>query len=110
MSLRESLWPRDVSVESSNHTIGSLLAERAEKFDETTALVGTPHGTKNLRRLTYRELYDEARRVTAALIRMAAPGDSIAIWEADELPTTPTGKVQKFRLVEQIKQRLEIDA
>lgn len=28
---------------------------------------------------------------------------------ADELPTTPTGKVQKYRLVEQIKQRLEID-
>jgi acyl-CoA synthetase (AMP-forming)/AMP-acid ligase II len=29
---------------------------------------------------------------------------------ADELPTTATGKVQKFRLIERARQRLEADA
>ncbi|MFI6998242.1 class I adenylate-forming enzyme family protein [Nocardia sp. NPDC050175] len=34
----------------------------------------------------------------------------VVFLDADELPTTPTGKVQKFRLVAHIKQRLEQDA
>lgn len=80
MTLRESHWPLDISVALSDHTIGSLLADRAEKYGDTTALVGTPHGTMDRRRLTYRELHHEALRVASALIRMTAPGDFVAIW------------------------------
>ncbi len=78
--LTESLWPLDDRVALTDHTVASLLADRAEKLPDRTALVGTPHGASALRRLTYRELYDEARRVAAALIRITEPGDFVAIW------------------------------
>ncbi len=42
----------------------------------------------------------------ANLARFKVP-KHVVFLEAAELPTTPTGKVQKFRLVAQVKQRLE---
>lgn len=78
--LTESLWPRDDSVPLSEHTVGSLLAERAAEFGDRIALVGTAHGSTELRRPTYRELHAEALRVATALARLTEPGDFIALW------------------------------
>ncbi len=78
--LTESLWPLDDRIALIDHTVGSLLADRAEKVAGRTALVGTPHGTSDKRRLTYNELYNKARRVATALIRITEPGDFVAVW------------------------------
>ena len=60
-------------------TIGQALAERAARHPERLAVVGRSHdGTDQ--RLTYRELYDEALRTAGALLRLAAPGDFVALW------------------------------
>lgn len=74
--LVSSLWPRDESVPLVDHTIGSLLAERAVTHADATALAGVAHGGGAERRLTYGQLYTEARRVAAALLRLAEPGSS----------------------------------
>ncbi|MFI6998205.1 class I adenylate-forming enzyme family protein [Nocardia sp. NPDC050175] len=79
-NLTESYWARDDSVPLSDHTVGSLLAERAEHHGGTVALVGTPHGTTELHRYTYAQLYDEALRVASALAAITAPGDFVALW------------------------------
>jgi fatty-acyl-CoA synthase len=78
--LTTSLWPRDDSVPLVEHTVGSLLAERAGNSPDAPALVGTAHGTGDQLRLTYRELHHEARRVAAALLRVAEPGEFVALW------------------------------
>lgn len=78
--LSESYWAADDSVPLSGHTVGSLLADRAQNHSATVALVGTPHGGSGLRRLTYGELYDEARRVAAALTELTEPGEFVALW------------------------------
>ena len=79
-TLVESFWPADSSVALSEHTVGTLLAERADTHNARVALVGTPHGTTQLRRLTYGELYEEARRVASVLTELTEPGDFVAIW------------------------------
>ncbi|WP_405138663.1 class I adenylate-forming enzyme family protein [Nocardia sp. NBC_01388] len=79
-NLIESYWARDDSVPLSDHTVGSLLADRAAHHGDTIALVGTPHDTTEPRRFTYSELYDEALRVAAALTTMTDPGDFVALW------------------------------
>ncbi|MER5538901.1 class I adenylate-forming enzyme family protein [Streptomyces mirabilis] len=78
--LATSLWPGDDSVPLVDCTVGSLLAERAETHPDSPALVGTAHGTGEEIRLTLRQLHAEARRVTAALLRLAEPGESVALW------------------------------
>ncbi len=80
LPLRESFWPRDTSVPLIEHTVGSLLAERAVTHADSLALVGSAHGTGEERRLTYRELYAEARRVAAGLRLLAEPGEHVALW------------------------------
>ncbi|MFD5257361.1 class I adenylate-forming enzyme family protein [Streptomyces bobili] len=62
------------------YTVGSLLAERARTHGDALALVGTAHSTGEQRRLTYQELYTEARRVATALSRLAEPGEFVALW------------------------------
>lgn len=78
--LVSSLWPRDDSVPLVDHTVGSLLAERAVTHADATALAGVAHGGGAERRLTYGQLYTEARRVAAALLRLAEPGEFVALW------------------------------
>jgi fatty-acyl-CoA synthase len=80
LPLRESLWPRDTRVPLIEHTVGSLLAERARTHADSLALVGSAHGTGEERRLTYQELYDEARRVAAGLLQLVEPGGRVAMW------------------------------
>ncbi|WP_326830125.1 AMP-binding protein [Streptosporangium sp. NBC_01810] len=78
--LRESFWPRDSSVPLIEHTAGSLLAERARTHAGSLALVAGAHGTGEERRLGYEELYAEARRVAAGLLRLVEPGEHVALW------------------------------
>lgn len=78
--LRQSLWPRDESVPLVDHTVGSLLAKQARENPDALALVGVAHGTGESRRLTYSELYREAVWVAQALLRLAQPGDFVALW------------------------------
>jgi len=78
--LTTSLWSRDDSVPLVEYTVGSLLAERARTHGDALALVGIAHGTGEQRRLTYQDLYTEARRVATALLRLAEPGEFVALW------------------------------
>lgn len=78
--LTESYWPADNSAPLVDHTVGGLLAERAAQHADRTALVGNTHGSGLERRLSYTQLYEEARRVGAALLRLASPGDFVALW------------------------------
>jgi len=79
-NLTQSYWPLDDSAPLVEHTLGSLLRERAEQNPTATAIVGAAHGTGEQRRLTYRELHEEASRVAAALLELADPGDFVALW------------------------------
>lgn len=78
--LSEAYWPVDASVPLSDHTVGSLLTDRAETHPETTAVVGIPHGGGELRRLNYRELHRAALGVAAALTELTEPGEFVALW------------------------------
>lgn len=78
--LSESYWPEDESVDLVEHTVGSLLAERAAEGPDVLALVGAAHGSGDERRLTYAELHEEACRVARALLRRVRPGDYVALW------------------------------
>ena len=80
LPLKESFWPRDESVPLLDVTVGELLAERAQTHADAPALVGVVHGTEEWCRLSYRELYAEARQVAAGLLRLAEPGEYVAIW------------------------------
>ncbi|MFD6894662.1 class I adenylate-forming enzyme family protein [Rhodococcus sp. NPDC060086] len=79
-NLTESHWPIDDSVPLVDYTVGDVLRERSLEFGERTALVGVTHGTGETRRLTYRQLHDEASRVATALLQLARPGDFVALW------------------------------
>lgn len=79
-NLSDSYWAADDGVRLSEHSVGSLLADRAETCPDTVALVGTPHRGSTVRRLTYRELYDQALRVAAALSELTEPGEFVALW------------------------------
>jgi fatty-acyl-CoA synthase/long-chain acyl-CoA synthetase len=70
----------DTSVKLEEHTVGGLLAERALTHSDVTALVGRAHDGGTERRLTYRELFDEACRVATALADLTQPGDYVALW------------------------------
>jgi fatty-acyl-CoA synthase/long-chain acyl-CoA synthetase len=75
-----SLWARDESVPLIDHTVGSLLADRARSHADVTAVIGNRHGSGEQARLTYAELYDEAQRVATALVALTDPGDFVALW------------------------------
>ncbi len=83
-SAREPLslayWERDDNVELIEHTVGALLAERAQTNGNTVALIGTRHGDGAEVRLTYAELYEEAQKVATGLARHTEPGDFVALW------------------------------
>lgn len=77
--VERALWTRDESVPLDDHTVGSLLADRAASNGDALALVGTAHGGGE-RRLTYAGLLAEAEQVARALLGMVAPGELVAIW------------------------------
>ncbi len=78
--LTTSYWPRDESIPLVDHTVGSLLAERAEAHSDTIAVVGNPNGGGAALRLSYAALYERARRVAAGLAAITEPGDRVALW------------------------------
>lgn len=78
-ALSTSWWLADRSVELTDHTVGSLLAQRAAELPDTVALVATSHDGA-VRRYTYGELYAQARRVAAGLLELATPGEFVALW------------------------------
>lgn len=78
--LTESYWPLDDRASLVEHTLGTLLRDRAAQFPDTTAVVGTAHATGEQRRLTYEELYAEAASVASALLGVVEPGDFVALW------------------------------
>ncbi|GAB3385523.1 class I adenylate-forming enzyme family protein [Amycolatopsis echigonensis] len=75
-----SRWPLDDSVPLVDHTVGGLLELRARERGDAPALVGTSHGSGELRRYTYIELHTEASRVARALLGAVRPGEYVAIW------------------------------
>lgn len=79
-TLTRSQWVADDAVPLVEATIGGLLADQAERHPDTCALVGARHGDLVERRWTYGELFAEARRVAAALARIAQPGEHVALW------------------------------
>ncbi len=78
--LELSYLPADSSTKLEDHTVGALLAERAQTHGDVAALVGSAHDDGATVRLTYRELFDEACRVATALACCTAPGDYVALW------------------------------
>jgi fatty-acyl-CoA synthase len=78
--LERAHWQADTSVELVDFTVGGLLADRARAHPDRVAFVGVRHGTGELVRLTYAELFDEACRVAAALSKLAEPGTYVALW------------------------------
>jgi fatty-acyl-CoA synthase len=78
--LATSLWRRDESIPLVDHTVGGLLAERAAAHPDAPALVATAHGTGDTVRLTYAELYAEARRAATGIAALAGPGEHVALW------------------------------
>lgn len=88
IALTESYWSADHSVPLVDFTVGALLADRAAQHPDREAIVAVRHGTENLARLTYRELFDEACRVATGLRRIAQPGDYVALWAPNVLEWT----------------------
>jgi len=78
--LTTSYWAAEDGVALIEHTVGSLLRERAVSHAEVVAVIGTEHGSGNELRLTYAELYDRASRVASALVAITEPGDFVALW------------------------------
>ncbi|GAA4737224.1 class I adenylate-forming enzyme family protein [Actinomycetospora chibensis] len=78
-TLERSRWDRDEAVPLAEATIGGLLADRAEHQPDAPALIGRRHGDSAEQRYTYGELFTEARVVAAALLRVAEPGDHVAL-------------------------------
>jgi fatty-acyl-CoA synthase len=54
--LTTSWWPADRGVPLSEHTVGSLLAERARQAPDALAVVATDHSGQPAR-YSYAELY-----------------------------------------------------
>ncbi|MFB7718281.1 MULTISPECIES: class I adenylate-forming enzyme family protein [unclassified Nocardia] len=84
-SLPEAYRRADTGVPLSEHTVGSLLADRARAHPERLALAGTPHGGTIIERLSYAELYERAERVATALLRVTEPGAYVALWAPNVL-------------------------
>lgn len=64
-------------MELLRHTVGQVLARATERFGALEALVSCEEGT----RLTFEELYDEARQLAAGLGALGIePGDRVGIW------------------------------
>ena len=80
MHLEQSYWPADRGAPLVETTVGALLKAQAAKHGPRLALVGVRHGTAVTERLTYAELFDEARRVAAALSQLVPPGSLVALW------------------------------
>lgn len=83
--LDQSLWRATTTPELVEHTAGSLLAERARSLDKQLAITGNRHGSGSLCTLTYAELHDEATQVATALLTVASPGESVALWAPNVL-------------------------
>jgi fatty-acyl-CoA synthase len=77
--LTMSSWPVDTSVALSGLTVGELLVERAMTFPDTLALVATAHDGSEVR-LTYADLLERARGIAAGLLKIAEPGEFVALW------------------------------
>ncbi len=75
-----SLLEADVTAALVEHTVCSLLAERAVSHADTTALIGTRHGDGQEVRLTWAQMYAEAQHVATGLRALAKPGDFVAMW------------------------------
>jgi fatty-acyl-CoA synthase len=77
--LTTSWWPADRGVPLSEHTVGSLLAERARQAPDALAVVATDHSGQPAR-YSYAELYEAAQRVADGLLELAEPGEFVALW------------------------------
>jgi fatty-acyl-CoA synthase/long-chain acyl-CoA synthetase len=80
VTLTASYLPADTTEPLSEHTVCSLLADRAAAYPDRVAVVGASVGAPDQVRLTYAELYAEAQRVATALRRLAEPGEMVALW------------------------------
>ncbi|GAB2869658.1 class I adenylate-forming enzyme family protein [Nocardioides pacificus] len=78
--LTTSYLTADTSVALSDLTVPALLADRAGRYPDRLALVGTRHGDGSEVRLTYAELHAEAQRIATGLRQVAEPGDYVALW------------------------------
>ncbi|MCD2194611.1 AMP-binding protein [Actinomycetospora endophytica] len=77
--LERAEWAPDESVPLAECTVGDLLRDRAQRFPDVCALIGTRHDGSTAR-LTYTELLAEARSVAAGLLALADPGEHVALW------------------------------
>jgi fatty-acyl-CoA synthase len=78
--LTKAYWPADDSAELVDHTVGGLLALRAESHADRVAVVGVRHGDGAEHRLNYAELFDQAGRVATTLAALTERGSFVAIW------------------------------
>ncbi|MGB8209088.1 MAG: AMP-binding protein [Mycobacterium sp.] len=78
--LERAHWPAEEGASLVDLTVGELLALRAEQHADRLAIVGVRHGDGADVRLTYAQLYGEARRVATALSALAKRGSYVAIW------------------------------
>src|SRR5215212_493478 len=77
--LTTSFRPADTSFPLSDLTVGELLQERAAQHPDRLALVATGHDGHEVR-LTYAELLERARAIAGGLLRIAEPGEYVALW------------------------------
>jgi fatty-acyl-CoA synthase len=78
--LENAYRPADDSADLVDHTVGGLLALRADSHGDRLALVGVRHDDGTEVRLTYAGLFDEAGRVATALAEFVERGGYVAIW------------------------------
>jgi fatty-acyl-CoA synthase/long-chain acyl-CoA synthetase len=78
--LKRAYWPADESADLVDHTVGGLLALRAESHADRVAIVGVRHDDGAEMRLSYAQLYAEAGRVATALRALTQRGSYVAIW------------------------------
>ena len=78
--LERAHWPAEEGASLVDLTVGELLALRAEQHADRLAIVGVRHGDGADVRLTYAQLYGEARRVATALSALAKRGSYVALW------------------------------
>jgi fatty-acyl-CoA synthase len=84
-ALAASYRPADTSRTVQASTVGGVLAAAAVDAADVTALVDGGPDRAGRRRWTFRQLYDDASRVAAALLRRFSPGERVAVW-APNLP------------------------
>jgi fatty-acyl-CoA synthase len=78
--LERACWERDSCVALVDRTVGGLLAERARTHSDQVAIIGVRHGSGEHVRLTYAQLFHEARRVATALSELTERGSYVAMW------------------------------